>query len=258
MKVISTEIFIRIGGTLRYLIHVPRVNSPFRGKDYVEANITGLLKHIDDQDMPVSKNSLDQLRAYLLKFKDVDESYMMTGEDLTELTEIVGKIEHVVFSEARRMIGFFVTDKLLDKDKLLLDVGAFFEKGVYNKLNSIAQFDFREAGYCISFERPTAAAFHVLRGTEEVLRNYYLYIVKRKRLKTMLWGKIINQLRERKTDPPDELLLTNLETIKDNYRNPTNHPEMVYQIGNVQDLFILCVGVVNRMMNDIDRREGSK
>ena len=39
-----------------------------------------------------------------------------------------------------------------------------------------------------------------------------------------------------------------LDRIRANYRNPTNHPEKIYNIEEAQDLFNLCVGVVNDIM----------
>jgi hypothetical protein len=47
--------------------------------------------------------------------------------------------------------------------------------------------------------------------------------------------------------PPPSPLLENLTNIRRSLRNPTQHPEKVYVIDDVQDLFGLCVDVIRRM-----------
>lgn len=118
---------------------------------------------------------------------------------------------------------------------------------VFNKLPEIAIKDFDEAGKCIAFERSTAAAFHLLRATESVLRNYYLSIVKRNRVSPLNWGPMLKSLRSRKKRP-DDVLLDHLDGIRRNFRNPTQHPEKVYDINEAQDLLGICIDVVNRMV----------
>jgi hypothetical protein len=116
---------------------------------------------------------------------------------------------------------------------------------VYAKLPEVAQYDFGEAGKCIAFERPTAAAFHLMRGTEGVL----LRDRKRDRVKPLLWGSMVNDMKNRRRKPPKELL-QNLGNIRESFRNSTQHPEKVYDIQETQDLFGLSVDVVNRMLRN--------
>ena len=47
------------------------------------------------------------------------------------------------------------------------------------------------------------------------------------------------------------MLLTRLNYIKDNYRNPTAHPELFYTFDTAQDLISLCIDVINAMGNDL-------
>jgi hypothetical protein len=61
-------------------------------------------------------------------------------------------------------------------------------------------------------------------------------------------GTIVEHLKKRKTSAPPAGLLNNLDNIRVHFRNPTAHPEKVYDIDEVQDLFGLCVEVVNRMV----------
>jgi hypothetical protein len=39
-----------------------------------------------------------------------------------------------------------------------------------------------------------------------------------------------------------------LDNIRVSFRNPTQHPEAIYDIHEVQDLWSICVDVINRMV----------
>ena len=112
----------------------------------------------------------------------------------------------------------------------------------------IARIDFAEAAQCIAFMRSTAAAFHMLRGTESVLRHFYSQKIKRKRVE-LTWGPIVSELRSKTRI--SSLLLNHLDHIRSGFRNPTAHPEKVYDIDEAQDLLSLCVDATNRMMQDL-------
>jgi hypothetical protein len=134
----------------------------------------------------------------------------------------------------------------LDVKRLLNDVPALLAPQTWPKLGSIAQYDFEEAGRCIAFERPTAAAFHLLRGTEDVLRSFYCALVKRNRV-DLLWGPIVAELKKKQKGKPYTDLLQHLDHIRLSFRNPTQHPDKVYDIHEVQDLWSLCADAVSRM-----------
>src|SRR5712692_3802367 len=153
-----------------------------------------------------------------------------------------------LFAEAENRMTYVVTEKRLQVTKLLNAVAELFAPNVFEKLPDVAKYDFSEAGKCTAFERSTGAASHLLRGTEATLREFYSRIVKRERVNPLLWGPMVEGLRRRRTPPP-RVLLDNLDNIRHNFRNPTQHPEKIYDIQEVQDLFGLCVEVVNRMVN---------
>src|SRR5262249_30309736 len=142
--------------------------------------------------------------------------------------------------------AYVVTPKILDVQRLLGNVSILFAPGVFQKLPEIAKRDYSEAGKCIAFERPTAAAFHLLRGTESVLRAFYCHLAKRRRV-SMMWGPIVQDLQKRKRAAIHLDLLNHMDHIRTSFRNPTQHPEKVYDIHEAQDLWSLCVDATNRM-----------
>lgn len=119
--------------------------------------------------------------------------------------------------------------------------------GVYDALPDLAKYDLEEGGKAIAFDLPTAAAFHLLRGTEGVLRDFYCRVVRRDRIsEPRMWAAMVNGMRGKRNAPSD-LLLGNLDSLRSNFRNPTQHPEKTYDADEVQDLLALAIDSINRM-----------
>ena len=115
-----------------------------------------------------------------------------------------------------------------------------------------SQYDLTEATKCIAFERPTAAAFHILRATENVLREFYKTNIRTSRVKDLMWGSMIKDMQEghptkKKNIPNADVLLNQLDYIRKQFRNPTQHPDKVYDIEEAQELWNLCGDVISRM-----------
>jgi len=145
------------------------------------------------------------------------------------------------------MHAFFATQKKTPIETLTEEQEKLFPDGLFDELPDIGKYDIREAGMCIAFERNTAAAFHVLRATESVLRTYYCGIVKRNRPNVLTWGSMINDFKKHRKQPP-ALILKNLEYIRENFRNPTAHPDVRYDSEGAQSVFNLCVDIMTRLL----------
>jgi hypothetical protein len=115
--------------------------------------------------------------------------------------------------------------------------------------------DVDQAGKCIAFDLSTAAAFHLLRGTEAVLREYYDRVVpgpKKAGPKMRNWGVYIKLLKEHGA----EVKITSLlDHLRDAYRNPVLHPEENYTDESAQVLFGVCISAIVMMTDEIARLE---
>ncbi len=154
-------------------------------------------------------------------------------------------------AECRGIFAYITSEKRYDVSKLSDSIERLFSPDTYNNLPDMAQYDFSEAGKCIVFERSTAAAFHILRGTEVLVRMYYKkYLRKKPDGKT--WGQLLNELKNKSSGKkPNPITVNHLINIKDSFRNPTQHPDKVYDIQEVQDLLSVCIDVVNKMVEEI-------
>ncbi|MBA7490300.1 hypothetical protein ES702_00837 [subsurface metagenome] len=237
--------YIDFGTELRYTIDV-KAGWRVHGEGAILENIDRFFAHLQEFDLPVTQRAAYKLRQFRDKLAKSDSDHKLTDDEASKLTDIMYDVRNTLSAEADGNVAFIVTDKRIDVNKLLSDVPALMAPSVFNSLPEIAQYDFIEAGKCIAFELPTSAAFHMLRGTEAVLRHYYCSIVRRNRAE-LLWGPMVESLRRRRIPPPAPLL-DNLDNIRRSFRNPTQHPDKIYDIQEVQDLFGLCVDVINRMV----------
>ena len=166
----------------------------------------------------------------------------------------MNKLDATLDAELHQRYTYILTRKRFREKDLLDTPEKLFTIGVFEKLPDMAKYDYREACRCIEFDFPTAAAFHLMRGTEAVLKHYYRCIVKQKRLKRPAWNPMIEQIRKRKRNKPPKTLIDHLDNIRHNFRNPTQHPEATYDIGEAEDLLFVCIDVVKRMVKDMDKR----
>lgn len=245
--------YIYFGTALRFLQDAEE-GTGVHDKAQILENINNFLCDLEIFELPVTNRAAYKLIEFRDKLGSSDADSKLTHGEARELKTTMNDLRKTLFAEAKGNVAFIVTDKRIDVNKLLSDVPALFVPGTFESFPEIAKYDFIEAGKCIAFERPTAGAFHILRGTEAIIRHFYCSIVKIRRVQPLNWGPMVRSLRERKSKPPPDVLLDDLDRIRENYRNPTQHPDLVYDIHEVQGLFPICIDVASRMVNHLRDR----
>jgi len=241
------------GTAVRYLQDVEAKYPIFGGKA-VLANIDIFLDELDQLGLKVTSIAAFELRGFKRKLSKIkDKNSVLSEEQAVELNMICHNLRRTLEAELTTLEAFIVTPKRFDINKLLNDIGSLMSPDIFSELPEIVRYDFTEAGKCIAFGRPTAAAFHLLRGTEAVLRHFYCTLIRRKRVSPLLWGEMTKDLRKRKTTKKHTTLYNNLDNIRLSYRNPTQHPEAIYDIDAVQDLLPLCFEVVSKMIKILSK-----
>lgn len=238
--------FIDLGTVLRYLQDVEE-GTAFRGADYIEGNIERFFTFLQEFNFLITLQASSALLLIYNELKEKGKRHKLTSREASRLRNTMLDIHMTLEAEAIVRQAFVVTDKRINTEKLYFSVGRLMTPGVFECLPEIAKYDFEECGRCIVFERPTAGAFHILRGTEATLLMFYQAIVKRNRIAKPMWHDMVVALRKRRNPPPLELL-DNLDHIRKSFRNPTQHPEKIYDIEEVQDLFSLGIDAINRMV----------
>jgi hypothetical protein len=215
-------------------------------KDSILDNIERFLENTNLFNLNVTNRASYALISFQSKLKLKPEKYSLTSTNASDLQKIMVNIANTLYAESAGLMTYIVTEKRIDVSKLLNNIESLFPPNVFNSMTDIAKIDMNEAGKCIAFNRPTAAAFHLLRGTESMIRELYDKKVKRNKISSNLWSPIIVDLKNKKKISGD--LFNSLDNIRLSYRNPTQHPEKVYDIEEVQNLFSLCVDATTKII----------
>src|SRR5260370_5343314 len=183
--------FYWFGTCLRYLQDAS-VRNLAHGDGHIVWNIETLFTELSDLKLQVTERLGHQkLDDMLVSITALPEGSFLTNEIATDLCGVISQLRETLEMEIQGIGAYTPTPKRLDLPRLLNDVSSLFAPGVFNQLPSIARFDFGEAGKCIAFERPTAAAFHILRAPEDVLLFYYTHMIRHSRISDLMWGPIV-------------------------------------------------------------------
>lgn len=232
------------------------VSHQAKGSGGIGGNMTSFFDFLDELGLVVTRRvAADQLADIRKELDAASDDDYLTEEQATGITEAMGTIRVTLDAELQGVHAYTPTSKRLDLAKLLENPKGLFGPGVFGSLPQIAQNDFGDAARCIAFEIPTAAAFHLMRGIEAVLRNYYQLMIRQKRILSKDWGPIITDLRSRRRTKKYEALNNHLDNIRVSFRNPTQHPDAEYDIHEVQDLYSVSIDVVNRMIKALKKED---
>jgi hypothetical protein len=172
---------------------------------------------------------------------------------VNQIQEAAKEFETVLRNECQVMDTYFISKKGTYSTVDLVERASFqIPESIRPRVPELTRKDFDQAGKCFAFDVPTAAAFHLLRGTEAVIRDYYDLKVpgsKKAIPKMRNWGTYIRLLQ--RSNAPDSVT-SFLTHVKDQYRNPVMHPEESYTEERVQVLFGVCVSMVVMIQEQID------
>jgi hypothetical protein len=133
-------------------------------------------------------------------------------------------------------IGTHSTTKLLEKAHINLP------RETIARLPEDVLFEVDEAGRCLAFHQGTASAFHVLRAVEKLIVTYLEKVLGRPvNLRSRNWGAYI---RELKSNGADSKVVDYLHHLKEYYRNPIMHPEVVLSVDDAFSLFNACLSAI--------------
>lgn len=241
--------YIIIGLALRLLMNLKDTYT----KKSVETELNNLKNALRKVEFSVSCSNIEtsfftEMESELEKLEDDDP----IGEDLclTFNKEMLVLERHVLSEGLIKQVHIF-PERRFNSNYLLNKQEKLFRDGVFEKLPELAQLDIRSSCRCLLFGEATAAAFHILRATEDVLKQYYFHHIKQSRLKKPMWGPIIEKLRAKTRNKPSKTLLDSLDLIRDAYRNPTQHPYATYDIDSAQDLFGVCADAIGKMADEL-------
>lgn len=251
MKAVHIYGYIYLGTTIWYL-QALRDDEPVNETGFLKYNVRRLNTSLDSYGLKVSKRASEELTKYCEGLSD-EEGATVSAEEAANVRKLSQILRATIDAESRGIFSYEISEKRYDSSSMISDVWKLFGDQVRLSLADVAVHDIEEAAKCIVFERPTAAAFHLMRAAESTLKELYCHLIKRERV-AFMWGPMIAHLRKRKVKV-DPALVDHLDNIRRNFRNPTQHPEKIYNMTEAQDLLGVCIDVINRMAPYLPSRE---
>lgn len=247
MKAENSYGLISIGLCIRYFCHLSsyeKVGDLNHHLKMLDESIHEAGFQVAESGMQILKEARDQLKTM-----SSDEK---VGEKLAkEFRDSAIMFEKIVFAEATTKKVYVIPQRRFNTEYLLSNPHRLFKDGLFARLSSLAKSDIHSAGRCILFGEATASAFHILRATEEALKLYYFSQKKTKRLSKPMWAGMVADLRAKTRDKPPKVLLDSLDMVRVSYRNPTQHPDALYDIESAQDLLGVCVDLIGKMASSL-------
>lgn len=174
------------------------------------------------------------------------------GHIAYSIRESAKKLETVLAAELFSMDTYFVSQIGCYKTCDLIErAHTAFPESVQKVLPEQAKTDFDQAGKCIAYGVTTAAAFHLMRGTEMIIRKYYETLTgKSPKPQMRNWGTYNKILKKTGAETKITDLIEHVRIV---YRNPVLHPEENLSLERTLVLFGVCVSAVTLMTEEISR-----
>lgn len=187
------------------------------------------------------------------------EEFLCRGLDTTTASRIVSTVkefETLLANELPRLDVYSVRQTLIYSTPDLIERAELaLETEARDILPKEALVDFNQAGRCLAFELPTAAAFHTMRSVEGVLRLYHSLVVKLPPgAKSPELGQCITELR---SHGQDARVLDILEHIRSLHRNTSSNPEAFLSMKESLRLFDIAKSAIGAMSDRIAAMTGA-
>lgn len=176
-------------------------------------------------------------------WSNIDFGVEMDPYSVSNIRQQAKDFETVFAAELNSISTYFVSQKLAYDTRALIESGEHvFPENVRKEIPQETINDIKQAGRCIAFDIPTAAAFHIIRATENVILQY-LNKLTGKSVKPRMrnWGAYIKALRG---CGADTRVTEFLDHIREHYRNPVLHPELMLDSQQVHVFLGVCVSAI--------------
>ena len=161
----------------------------------------------------------------------------------------------------------FLVEKvgIFSSNDLIHDAVSHLGAAAIAAISDGATTDFNAAGACLAFHNFTACGFHVLRALESVVRQYVEELTGESVVlgNDSALGPLIDRLQRvlkkeenvQASSSPLGMNILELRRIKNVYRNPIMHPQMVLDEDSARTVFNRSASVISAIVDDLaDRR----
>lgn len=167
----------------------------------------------------------------------------LSWAEANAITNAIRDFEPVLAAELQEKPTYSVQKKgIFHTPDLIERADCIFSTAL--SIPAVAREEIKAAGRCLAFELWTATGFHIFRGTETLILEYYDALTAgQKPLKESdrNWGKYIKLLAD---EGADSKVTEYLQYLKDNHRNPIMHPEITLDADAAIALFLAAPNAI--------------
>jgi hypothetical protein len=183
---------------------------------------------------------------------DSDLTVAVTSYDLNSLVQKAKEFETVLANELPGLATYVVSQKgIYSTDELISQAEMHIPEKYRSVLNDKAIEDVQQAGKCLAFEVSTASAFHMWRAVESVMNSYYQALTGKTFAEANVvrnWGKYIEALEKANAE---KRITKFLDHIREEYRNPINHPDETLDLDEAFGLFGAALSAITAITRAI-------
>lgn len=178
---------------------------------------------------------------------------VVAGWEWRRITVCLERFETIYAAELREAATYYVPRRGIFWTPALIDSAEeTFPEDLRKALSEKAKNEWRAAGRCLAFQLLSASGFHVARAVEAVLEEYFQYFCAKPGVTHRGWHDYIEALRGANGTPkPTEKTITELDQMRDDYRNPIMHPRIVLNENEARILFANGESLIMAMLAEL-------
>lgn len=219
---------------------------------FVKSALEEYIENISELELQVTAQITEDLEDIANSIEN--DSKTIDAETAKRIESIIDRADSALDAELQLKKVLIVTPKRFNQEMLLKHPEKLLAKGAALHMSDNAKLDFSSATRCIAMNLSTAAAFHLMRCVEEMVKQLYYSFVKQNRMDKPMWGPILTKLKNKNRPKPNAELIDHLDIIRKNFRNPTQHPEKFYSIDEAQDLLNSSIVAINMISSVLKER----
>lgn len=190
-----------------------------------------------------------------LRFPD-EKDVPIKEWELAWIRSAIGEFETIFAEEMRETATYFVPRRGIYHTPALVDAADnTFPADLQPHIPQKAKDDWKAAGRCLAFNLLSASGFHVARAVEACLEVYYQLFSGKAGETLNGWKDYIIALEKiaaKNPIPcPSKKTLTELDQMREDYRNPIVHPRVVLTESDARMLFANGESLIIAMAQEI-------
>lgn len=216
-------------------------------------NLLYIYNYCTQSWLEVSKAKFEKAFNNLFnQLEDSDDSEILSPDTIEYIKQQIVSCNEFIEIECSTKKVYELNSSNIDLNKLTDDPLSFISDS--EKLNFLAKEDFENACKALAYWLGTATVFHLMRVTENLTYCYWKIFGITKSPSDTMWY-FLNKLEAAHNNKTIKnkkkyhaSIITELKAIKDQFRNPTQHPDATYSESEALNLFNRSLSVINGVL----------